>query len=722
MPVLFRVVLLLLAALLVGCGLVGCGDDHALALQQWSFAGPSGETIPVTLPAHFDAHLPDATSHYALRTDVALDDTMRGRDLVLVIPKFLGRSTLLAGGLPVAAIEPRENVGYRARGPHAWRIPASASADGRLQLELDVDHTWTRSGWFDTVPRLTLEPDGGRAYVIQSTFNETTAILALCVAFAGYLYLVIFLTDRRRVNYGWFAVSGLAGALYPLFQTGAAASLLGPFETVMAGAGVLTATSAEIYFTAAHFGQPRPSRLWPPLALLTAIVIFGSVGYFRNTLIGGPAGLMFSGPAIVSQQVLLVRLARKRPQPANLWIVLGGWALLAACAMPDFAAWGGMGEMLGGTSLTCLGIFMIALLRTATISRAHTKALREADDLAAERKDRILQLELLNDELRRQVGARSGELASAITRLTKSADDTALMPGDIVDNRYEIVRPIGAGAGGSVYLVRRRIDGIELAMKVVRAASDHMLLARLAREAQLAAEVKHDNVISIVDVEVASSGFLYIVMEYVAGDSLRDHRGEYGNVPWGIEILAQVAAGLASVHAHGIVHRDLKPANILIVSRAGEAPLVKIADFGIAGIAGAEGGQATQSVRHGSSNDWDRQAENPLQLTETGVLLGTPLYMAPESVGGVKNAAPSLDIFSFGVIAFEVLRGVPPFDESPALAQLRGYSVKPAAPLGPLAPGVPAAVAALVDRCLSFEPTERPTAAEISVALRAVQA
>lgn len=728
---LFRIIVLLAAALLTGCG-----DESAQNVRDWTFTGPTESGAPVTLPVHLEARLPRERSAYVLRSEVPLAPSLQGHDLVLVIPKFFGRCTLLAGDRPATSIQEGENVGYRARGPHAWRIPAAATASGVLRLELDVEHTWTRSAWLDTVPRLTTAPDGGRAFVLQRGFNEISADISLCVAFAGYLYLIVYLTDRRRTAYGWFALTGLTGLAYPLFANGLIAPMVGPWETVILGTGVVVATGAEIPFTAAHFGEPRPSRLWLAFGALAVAVLIGSVGYFRSTQVGGPATIVFAGPAILSQVVLLVRLARRRPRPPTLWTVLGGWAVLAFLAIPDFGAWGGLGELLAGTSTACMGISLIALLQTATISRAHTNALREADELAQERQERIRELEAqkreveqLNDELRRQVGARSRELASAISRLSGSPNEATLGPGDVIDDRYEVVRPIGAGAGGSVYLVKRRADGVELAMKVVSAGNDRNLVARLAREAHLVAEVKHDNVISIVDVDVAASGFLYIVMEYVAGKTLRDHKGDFGRIGWAIDVLAQIAAGLASVHERGIVHRDLKPANVLLVTRADGELAVKIADFGIAGVAGVEGDeeQRTLSVRCGSSNDWQTRADSaptamPLELTQTGVLLGTPLYMAPETIGGAKNATPSVDLFSFGVIAYEILSGAPPFSESPALAQLRGHTVPVPPFIGSVVTGVPLAVSRLVERCLAFEPEERPTAAEAVRVLTEVRA
>jgi serine/threonine protein kinase len=206
-------------------------------------------------------------------------------------------------------------------------------------------------------------------------------------------------------------------------------------------------------------------------------------------------------------------------------------------------------------------------------------------------------------------------------------------------------------------------------------------------------------------------------MEYVSGYTLRDQKKQFGAMKWSLDVLRQIASGLASVHARGIVHRDLKPANVLLVPREGRAPLVKIADFGIAGVTGQtlRDERATLSNRPLAARSEAAgllASPDDLRLTQTGVLLGTPLYMAPEAIDGAKNAAPSTDMFSFGVIAYEVLTSALPFADSPALAQLQGVSVAPPRPTGELKPELPPSVARLIDRCLSFDASERPTAAE----------
>ncbi len=118
---------------------------------------------------------------------------------------------------------------------------------------------------------------------------------------------------------------------------------------------------------------------------------------------------------------------------------------------------------------------------------------------------------------------------------------------------------------GRVYEVERVVDGMRLALKVLARPDGMAELRALSREAQIAGTLRHPNVVALVDVDVAPTGFLYLVMELVSGTSLREHGERYGDVTWAMGILRQVSEGLTAIHACGVVHRDLKPANVLIV-------------------------------------------------------------------------------------------------------------------------------------------------------------
>jgi hypothetical protein len=733
-------------ALVLACAcvvLAGCGDDRVVPVAAWTLrastrAGePDAGARAISLPAHVGGLVSREDAEYTLDAEVTLPPDLRGRDLTLAVVRLPARAWLRAGGAPMAPLDDPP-AGYRSDGPQRWRIPAAASDAERLRLTLTLDHGWAQSEWLDTVPRLSATPSGDLRFVVIRAFNRLTAQNALgMAAFSAYLYLVIYLSDRRRVSYVWFALTGTFPLTYPLFELGWMQSLLGPREVALVGIGVSAGTVCNVYFTHAQFKLPAASRAWGYLMLPVVTGCALVKDPFRGTPVAAALTTALAAPAIGYQVVLLVRLSRARPRPVNLFTILVPWALLGLLALPDFIAWNGLGEILGGARTACLGISVIALLQTTALSREHTFALRHADDLAAERAARIEELELrnvefgqLNVELRRQIAARSGHLAEALARIGNATLEAAkLSPGDWVDDRYHVVRLVGAGGGGAVYEVIRKVDGRHLALKVVRGVTSSQMLARFAREAQLVAQVHHENVVSIVDVEVATAGFLYLVMELVEGTSLRERKAEFGRRGWALAVLHQLAEGLAAIHAHGIVHRDLKPANVLVTPAATGAPVVKIADFGIASeIEAAETTasdpprptvQTVRTARTDVNGDAQEGAAPARALTETGVILGTPFYMAPELVDGAKNAQPASDVFSFGMIAYEVLSGSPPFLEPPAIRRMSGHSERCAPSIAFACAGLELELIDLVDRALSLAPEVRPSARELSEALEA---
>jgi serine/threonine-protein kinase len=198
------------------------------------------------------------------------------------------------------------------------------------------------------------------------------------------------------------------------------------------------------------------------------------------------------------------------------------------------------------------------------------------------------------------------------------------------------------------------------------------------------------------DVGIEPSGRFFLVMELVDGTPLASSRARFGDVPWALPLLAQVAAGLVAIHRAGVVHRDLKPSNVLVSSGG----VAKIADFGVAGLL---------------PRQVETMTDDGQPLTRTGVLLGTPQYMAPELVSGARDADTSSDIFSFGVLAYEMLSSTPAFATAPVRHRLAGEAPLPAAPLR--APGLEEAIASFIDRCLDFDPARRPDAGEIAAML-----
>jgi eukaryotic-like serine/threonine-protein kinase len=249
---------------------------------------------------------------------------------------------------------------------------------------------------------------------------------------------------------------------------------------------------------------------------------------------------------------------------------------------------------------------------------------------------------------------------------------------------YELIRKIGEGGMGAVYEAIDQNLGRRVAVKVMSKGfigPDER--KRFAREARSASALNHPNIITIY--EFNTSGEVdYIVMEYVEGDSLH-HLLKAGRTPLPalLGYARQVAAALAKAHEAGIVHRDLKPGNIMVTPEG----TAKVLDFGLA--------------KQESAPDHQMTA-----LTQVGAVMGTPAYMSPEQAMGEATDARS-DIFSFGVILYELVCGRRPFQGSNATATLRQIINKEAEPVLSVNAGAPPAVATLINRCLVKERNQR---------------
>jgi serine/threonine-protein kinase len=330
--------------------------------------------------------------------------------------------------------------------------------------------------------------------------------------------------------------------------------------------------------------------------------------------------------------------------------------------------------------------------------------------LAEEIRARVTAVERTAEELRHQVSERSRQLADALAAVPWGEPAT-VSPGDTLEERYQIVRLIGAGGMGAVHEVMRIHDGRRLALKTLSGRVDRATMARFAREAQIASELSHANLVPVLDLGVTPSGMMYLVMELVEGPSLEDERARFGRPEWALPLLRHVATGLAAIHERGIVHRDLKPANILL-SRG----VARIADFGIASLRVDASFRAERSTTMPDSSAATLQAgATPPSLTRTGVIVGTPAYLAPELMSGARDAKPSADVFAFGVMAIEMLAGKTPFVEPPLVAIALGRPLVRAdfGAIADVSPGM----AAMLAQCLAVDAEARPTAAAVCAAL-----
>lgn len=411
--------------------------------------------------------------------------------------------------------------------------------------------------------------------------------------------------------------------------------------------------------------------------------------------------------------------ARSGDRSARAFLV--GLSVAIVVALPDIAvAWGVGSQVVPFAPWGQLAfVFSMGIAIEAQFQDNRQKLGEASEELAARLEAleaRNREVQGLNAELRRQVAERSHELEKALGgALTPMPGSTTLQAGELFGGRFRIVRLLGVGGMGAVYEVLRLSDSKALALKVMTGTTDADAARRFAREAEIAARVQHDRLVSVLDVGVTDSGTLYLAMELVTGKSLESQHARYGDPAWALPLLADVAEGLSVLHAAGVVHRDLKPANVLLEPDSSGTLRAKIADFGI----------ARWSARDGEVDplaDTQTPGSTPVgahqTLTRSGMVMGTPVYMAPELARGAQHAQPSSDVFGFGVMAWEVLTRQRPFTGPPIFFVLAGKPLD--VPTGP-PPGAGAAGPLLV-ATLDIDPLRRPTAAQLAKALRAAMA
>ncbi len=273
----------------------------------------------------------------------------------------------------------------------------------------------------------------------------------------------------------------------------------------------------------------------------------------------------------------------------------------------------------------------------------------------------------------------------------------------VVDGKYQIVRLIGRGGMGAVYEAIHTAMQRRVAIKILNAdlVSNPAALERFRREALLSGRLKHPNAITIYDYGMSAIGEAYIVMEFIEGHSLGQElqQAKVLSPLRVVSVLAPVCDAVHAAHAEGIIHRDLKPANIMLEKlRTGET--VKVLDFGIAKLA--------------------MNNPNLMNLTGTGII-GTPQYMSPEQCQAHRIDGRS-DVYSIGIIAYEMLTGKLPFDEPTPLATVIAQVKQKPKPLRELRPEIPPALEAIVMRALEKSPANRhQTAEELAEAFRSVQ-
>ncbi|MFO0601228.1 MAG: serine/threonine-protein kinase [Myxococcaceae bacterium] len=271
--------------------------------------------------------------------------------------------------------------------------------------------------------------------------------------------------------------------------------------------------------------------------------------------------------------------------------------------------------------------------------------------------------------------------------------------GQVLSGRFEIVQPIGVGGMGRVYKAVQRPLGREVALKVLNprydGTKDPGFERRFFLEASMTAKLKHPNTITVHDYGRTDDGIYFIAMEYLEGETLQKVLTENGRLPWAraLFIAGQVARSLREAHKLGLVHRDLKPANVMLLTEGTGGDTVKVLDFGL-----------VKSFTPDKPKT-EEEAVDRTGLTQAGVLLGSPLYMAPEQARG--EADPRTDIYALGVLLFQVLAGRPPFVSRESIDVIVKHIREKPPELRSLAPEIPLEVNALVMKCLEKEPAAR---------------
>ncbi len=281
--------------------------------------------------------------------------------------------------------------------------------------------------------------------------------------------------------------------------------------------------------------------------------------------------------------------------------------------------------------------------------------------------------------------------------------DSPVKEGQVLASKYRVERVLGSGGMGVVVAAWHLELEQRVAVKFLHplALERADTAERFRREARSAAKIRSEHVARVIDVGIMEGGIPYMVMEYLEGHDVADEMAKVGMLPIAdsVDFVLQAIEALAEAHAAGIVHRDLKPANLFIATRADGTRIVKVLDFGI-----------SKSLLGGSASE--------LSLTRTSVLIGSPLYMSPEQMRSAKDVDTRTDIWSLGVILYEMITGRPPYtgDSIPALCASLINDVRRS--MSTLRADVPPELEDIIRHCLAKDRADRyGTVSELARAL-----
>ncbi len=269
-----------------------------------------------------------------------------------------------------------------------------------------------------------------------------------------------------------------------------------------------------------------------------------------------------------------------------------------------------------------------------------------------------------------------------------------LEPGTLIEERYRIEGRIGMGGMATVFRAQHLEIDKPVAIKVLgeELARRPALVERFMQEARAASRVRHEHIVDITDLGHVRDGLPYYAMEFLEGRTLADLMRREGRIPWprARRIVMQLCAALQAAHERDVVHRDMKPDNVFLVERGGSPDFAKILDFGIAKIL---------------------RDDRPMDLTRTGVIMGTASYMSPEQAKG-QPVDPRTDVYATGSMLWEMLAGRAPFEGANVIEVLTKQMLDPLPSISEYVPDLPDGVERVLDRALRKERDERYPSAQ----------
>ncbi len=552
-------------------------------------------------------------------------------------------------------------------------------------------------------------------------------LIMVVIFFAGSLYHVLLFLGRRNVTeYLWFGFTGIGGAVNVFCNSFWVNEFLSIFaaDAVKVLAGQLT-TLLMTEFISRFVNRPIPGWVRGIQAIQVLSVLMIAIWPTAVTTPIRP-GLVFLILPVVTIQAVITFQEMRRGHPDAWPFVVGFGIFLVTQSLTIAMVFG----WLNIPQLYHWGLAAIVLSMAIALSQRFNRVYRDLDALNRDLENKV-------EKRTEALSLANGELAETVTKLEEAQAETVrkneeldrkiselnhknrelvvaqqqadrifsalalALPGTVLDEKYRLDEKIGEGGFGIVFKATHLALGRVIAVKVFkpRAGNDNAeAIERFKREGISISRLNHPNIISVLDSGISAQGIAYLVMELLKGISLADEMrgGGLTCVRHCVSRILPVCRALAEAHRLGIIHRDIKPDNIFIdVFPEGE--IVKVVDFGIAKMVA------------------DDTSEELEKLTATDSIIGTPVYMSPERISG-KSYDGRSDVYSVGVVLYEMLAGRPPFEKSTSgLVGIMMSHLHDAPPfLRELNPLIPPVFEDIINRTLEKNPANRPSARELA--------